>query len=168
MKIMHMKWVHRFIEMAWHVADWSKDPSTKVGCIVVNDDGAVLTTGYNGLPRGVIDNADRMKREDGVKYLWTAHAEQNAISNAAMNGVRLKGATAFVTHHPCSRCAGMLVNAGVKHVVVGTGKTNMPSVEFDVARIMFEESGTGLSLLWEGGHMTTLKCHDTTEKKTNG
>ena len=131
-------WAHRFIELAQHVAQWSKDPSTKVGCVLVGQNKEVLSTGYNGLPRGVNDLPERMERP--AKYLWTSHAEENAVAQAARNGVRLEGALAYVTHTPCSRCARSLIQAGIKTIFVGNGKTSMPVEEFEVAVIMFKEA----------------------------
>ena len=54
------KWDFRFIELARHIALWSKDPSTKVGCVVVGEDREIRSTGFNGFPRGIDDNAERL------------------------------------------------------------------------------------------------------------
>jgi len=134
------EWHIRLLDVARMVGSWSKDPSTKVGCVVVNDDRVVLSTGYNGLPRGVIDDPDRMERP--AKYLWTSHAEENAIAQAALVGARLAGATAYVTHRPCARCARSLIQAGVARLVIdASGTTSMPVEEFTVAEMMFDEVG---------------------------
>jgi dCMP deaminase len=130
------------MDMAILVAQRSKDPSTKVGCVVVSEDKIVVATGYNGLPRGVEDRSERMERP--AKYLWTSHAEENAVAQSARVGAKLKGGTAFVTHHPCSRCARSLIQAGVTRVVIGNGKTSMPDEEFEVAAIMFKEAGVNV------------------------
>ena len=132
-------WKDYFMSMAELVASKSKDPSTKVGCVVVTEDKVVAATGYNGLPRGVEDKSERMERP--AKYLWTSHAEENAVAQAARVGAKLKGGTAFVTHFPCARCARSLIQAGVTTVVIGNGTTSMPDEEFDVARVMFLEAG---------------------------
>jgi dCMP deaminase len=132
-------WDAYFMELAEKVASRSKDPSTKVGCVVVTEDRVIATTGYNGLPRGVGDLPERMERP--AKYLWTAHAECNAVAQAARVGARLKNGTAYVTHEPCARCAQMLVQAGIIKVVIGPGKTSMPAEEFEVSRIMLAEAG---------------------------
>lgn len=131
-------WAEYFMDMATHVASRSKDPATKVGCVVISADRAILATGYNGIPRRVKDLEVRMQRPD--KYLWTAHAEENAIASSARIGARLDGATIYVTHPPCARCARGLIQAGVVKVVVGDGKTNMPEEEFLVADQMFAEA----------------------------
>lgn len=127
------------MEMADVVASRSKDPTTKVGCVIVSDDKVVVSTGYNGIPAGVDDKPERMERP--AKYLWTSHAEENAVAQAARVGARLRGGAAYVTHMPCSRCARTLIQAGIVTVHVGVGKTSMPLEEFDVASQMFREAG---------------------------
>lgn len=135
-------WSEYFLEMAHLVASKSKDPSTKVGCVVITEDKVVAATGYNGLPRGVEDKPERMERP--AKYLWTSHAEENAVAQAARVGAKLKGGTAYVTHMPCSRCARTLIQAGIIKVVIDGGSTSMPMEEFDVAMKMFREAGVEL------------------------
>ena len=144
---MTKNWTDYFLEMAHLVASKSKDPNTKVGCIVVSEDKVVMATGYNGLPRGVEDKAERMERP--AKYLWTSHAEENAVAQAARVGAKLKGGTAFVTHMPCSRCARTLIQAGIEYVVVDRGTTSMPQEEFDVAMQMFKEAGVDVAQIME-------------------
>ena len=104
-------WISRFFREAWEKASWSKD-STKVGAIAVDDDRVILESGYNGIPRRVQDLPERMERP--TKYLWTSHAEENLVANAAR--AKLKGSTVFVTHLCCNACARMLINAGVSAV----------------------------------------------------
>jgi dCMP deaminase len=132
-------WHRYFMDMAHKVASRSKDPSTKVGCIVTSKDKVVVASGYNGIPQGVRDLPERMERP--AKYLWTAHAEENAVALAARVGASLRDGYAYVTHHPCSRCARSLIQAGIQVVYVDKGKTNMPQEEFDVAKEMFTEAG---------------------------
>ena len=75
------KWDVRYIELAHKVSEWSKDPSTKIGCVVVGDKGQVLAQGYNGFPRGIEDSEERLdNRETKLKYV--VHGEMNAIYNA--------------------------------------------------------------------------------------
>lgn len=91
------------------------------------------------MPRGVSDLPERMERP--AKYLWTSHAEENAIAHAARSGARLKGCTLYVTHRPCCRCARAIIQSGIIAVVVGDGQTSMPAEEFEVAMLMFQEAG---------------------------
>lgn len=140
-----MKWHNRFLELAKHIATWSKD-TTQVGAVAVAPSKQVLETGFNGLPRGVLDLPERMQRP--AKYLWTAHAEENLVSHAARQV--LEGSTVYVTHLCCSKCARMLVNAGVSRVIVGDGLTSMPQEEFDVATQMLFEAGVELVEMKDG------------------
>jgi dCMP deaminase len=140
-----MNWDDYFMGFADHAALKSKDPSTRVGCVVVGPDGEIRATGYNGIPRGVKDAPERLERP--AKYLWVSHAEENAVAHAARVGVSLKDCRAYVTHHPCSRCARMLIQSGVSAIIVGPNETMMPPVEFETAAVMFEEAGVRVSKL---------------------
>ena len=139
------KWHNRFLELAKHIATWSKD-TTQVGSVAVDHSRRILETGYNGLPRGVEDRPERMERP--AKYLWTSHAEENLVSHAARSV--LEGSTVYVTHLCCSKCARMLVNSGVAKIVCGDGTTSMPQEEFDVAKQMLAEAGVKLEM--DDGH----------------
>ncbi len=110
------KWDIRFLELAKHISGWSKDPSTKVGCVVVGEDREIRSTGFNGFPRGISDDIERLT-DRSQKYPLICHAEENAIMHAARIGISLKGSTAFVTWPPCSRCARSLIQAGIKEIV---------------------------------------------------
>lgn len=140
-----MNWSDYFMGFALHAARKSKDLHTKVGCVIVGSEGEIRAAGYNGIPRGVQDLPTRLERP--AKYLWTSHAEENAVAHAARIGVPLKGCAAYVTHHPCSRCARMLIQAGVQEVHIGPGITSMPEEEFEIASIMFKEARVIVYLL---------------------
>jgi dCMP deaminase len=115
------KWHVRFLRLAKEVSTWSVDPSTKVGCVLVKNK-RVISTGYNGFPKNISDNFDRlMDREK--KYEITVHAEVNAVTTAALHGVSTEGSTAYVSLSPCSRCAAVLINAGITAVYVTGGDT---------------------------------------------
>jgi dCMP deaminase len=131
-------WDEHFMDFARLAATRSKD-TTQVGCVAIGEAKQVLTTGYNGLPRGVIEYEPRSDRP--AKYLWTAHAEENAVAHAARTGTSLLGARVYVTHAPCARCARLLIQAGVSSVLCCNGTTSMPEEEFTVARAMFREAG---------------------------
>jgi dCMP deaminase len=109
-------WDARFMSLALHVASWSKDQSTKVGCVVVGPTREVLAVGYNGFPRGLDDDRDE-RHERPAKYLWTEHAERNAIFSAARVGVSLSGTTMFLPWFPCPDCARAIVQAGIAALV---------------------------------------------------
>lgn len=114
---MNEKWNRRFLALAEHVSSWSKDPSTKVACVLVDDDKCVLGIGYNGFPHGVEDSEERLN-DRPVKYQLVVHAEANAILNAR---TPVKGATAYnYPLPPCVDCMKLLAQAGVKRVVYPT------------------------------------------------
>lgn len=110
------KWDARWIDAAWGFAMWSKHPTTQVGCVVVGPDREIRASGYNGFPRG-LDDARWLALPPETRHLLMVHAEANAVAAAARVGVRLKGCTAYVTHPPCSRCAALLIQAGVERIV---------------------------------------------------
>jgi dCMP deaminase len=110
-----MKWDHRFVRVAHEVQSWSKDPSTKCGCVLVKD-RRILSTGYNGLPANLSDSLERYQDRE-FKLAAIIHAEKNALFNAAKNGTNTTGCTAYITWPPCSQCASALIQAGVSKVV---------------------------------------------------
>lgn len=116
-------WRNYYMKMAFLVASRSKDRSMKCGCVVVGEGQTVLSTGYNGIPRSCRDDIDS-RYERPEKYMWTEHAERNAIYNAARNGIKLLDATAYVTAHPCADCARGLVQAGISMVFYPTKDTD--------------------------------------------
>ena len=139
------KWDHRFIELAIHIAQWSKDPSTKVGCVIVGEDREIRSTGFNGFPRGIDDDEERLNNRD-LKYPLICHAEENAIMHAARIGVSLKGSTAYVTWPPCSRCARSLIQAGISEVIY-YDNIEIPERwldDFNTSTAMFEEAGVAV------------------------
>ena len=108
-------WDCRFLELADHIAGWSKDPSRGVGAVIVGPNKQILATGYNGLPRGVHDRADRLERP--AKYDLIVHAEMNAIVHCARDGVSPVNATIYVTFMPCIRCSTVIIQSGITRVV---------------------------------------------------
>lgn len=107
-------WNKRFIELAYLVASWSKDPSTKVGAVIVNNDNIILSIGFNGFPKGVPDRDEDLNNRS-VKYKLTVHAELNAILNS--NNSNMKNSTLYVTHFPCNECVKSIVQSGITRIV---------------------------------------------------
>jgi dCMP deaminase len=136
-RVAGMSWTKYYIGMAQHAASKSKD-STQVGAVLVGKQGEVRLTAYNGPPRGVDDLRPRFERP--AKYLWISHAEANLVAFAARAGIQTEGCTVFVTHHPCSACARLLIQAGIAEVYIANGVTHMPDEEFEVAAQMFNEA----------------------------
>jgi dCMP deaminase len=148
-------WDRRFMSLAMHIASWSKDPSTKVGCVIVGPDNEVRSTGYNGFPRGArTDIAERFERP--LKYRWTEHAERNAIYNAARVGISVLGCRMYLPWFPCMDCARAIVQAGI-----GTLVAYPPDLthskwgeDFQLAIQLFEE--TGINVVWLQPESTPL------------
>jgi dCMP deaminase len=113
-----MSWDQKFMELAQHIATWSKDRSRKIGAVVIGPDNEIRATGYNGIPRGVRDDVEeRYSKETKEKYLWVAHAERNAVYNAARVGVSLKGCRVYSTLYPCVDCVIALIQSGIAELI---------------------------------------------------
>ena len=111
-----MAWDKYFFNLVDAVALKSKDPSSQIGAVIVNpESNAILSTGWNGFPRGVGDSIIRYEDRD-TKYKLIVHAEQNAILNAARNGIKLEGSMLYVSFHPCHVCAASIIQCGIKEV----------------------------------------------------
>jgi len=142
--IIYANWDMRFLDLAQHVAQWSKDPSTKVGAVIANDQHQVLSLGYNGFPRGVEDRVSRYNDRE-TKLLFVAHAERNALDNAFVD---VRGATLYTSLCPCNECAKSIIQKGIKRVV-----TQPPPVEkaelfkMYVTTQMFDEANIELVLV---------------------
>lgn len=122
---------------------FSRDNSTKVGCIIVDPDTYdILATGYNGFPRKVNETAERQERP--AKYIYTEHAERNCIDAAARRGTRLEGATAYVTMFPCSDCAKGLIQAGIKRLVSPAPDATRWAESHKYSLEMLHESGVSI------------------------
>lgn len=110
------KWDAFFLQNARLVSSLSKDPSTKVGVVIVDQDRNVISTGYNGFPRGIPDKEEWYgDRETKIKYV--EHAERNAIVQAANHGVPLKNCSIYSTHFSCMSCAKGVINAGIRNFI---------------------------------------------------
>lgn len=139
-------WDRRFLQLARFIAQWSKDPSTKVGCVVVDDMKRIVSTGFNGLPSGVEDTIERLS-DRAVKYKMVVHAERNAIIDAKRN---LAGMTAYVWPiMPCSECAAMIIQAGIDKVIAPETDDQrlIESCRFDLTAEMFREADIALMLV---------------------
>lgn len=138
-------WNQRFMDLAHHVAGWSKDPSTKVGAVIVNEKKQVLSLGYNGFPRGVHDCAERYN-DRSTKLQFVAHAERNALDNAYID---VDGATLYSTLYPCSECAKGIIQRGIRQVVTSKEwhDAHANRFRFDVTQQMFEEADVEVVLL---------------------
>lgn len=131
------KWA---VGTAKHVATLSKDPSTKVGAVIFDDKKRLVSAGYNGLPRGVLDSEARLTNRD-LKYKMILHAEVNALSFAT---APVEGSTLFCTHPCCTQCAAQLIQRGVKHVC-------WPTPEAAFAKRWADDLALSMEMLTEAG-----------------
>ena len=111
----YITWDEYFMGVAKLAARRSKDPSTQVGACVVSPENIIISTGYNGMPKGCSDDEFPWGREGAeTKYPFVVHAELNAILNA--NGRDLRGSKLYVALFPCNECAKAIIQSGVKEV----------------------------------------------------
>ena len=139
-------WDTRFLDLAEHISKWSKDPSTKVGAVIVDSYRRIVSTGYNGFPVGVMDSYDRLTDRD-TKYEMIIHAEANAILFAHQ---RMNGMTLYTTpFQPCSRCASLIIQSGISRVIsyeIEESKNRWVD-SFKLAKELFDEAGVEVLLL---------------------
>lgn len=139
---MNDKWKTRFLGLSREISTWSKDPSKQIGAVIIDDHLRVLATGYNGFPKNIEDQEERLNDRE-LKYKYVVHAEMNAIYNATYSGTALHGSTLFVWGLPvCSECAKGVIQVGIKHIVMP--KLDFPErwVEsFKLSSQLFDESG---------------------------
>ncbi len=139
---MRPSWDEYFMRLAYLVSTRATCTRRKVGAVIVKD-RRVLATGYNGPPKGLAhcDVTGCIREELDIpsgerhELCRGLHAEQNAIIQAAVHGVSIRGATIYVTNHPCVVCAKMIINAEMKEIVYSEGYPD------DLAKLMLIESG---------------------------
>jgi dCMP deaminase len=142
---MKVNWDKRFMDLAKYISEWSKDRSTKVGAVIVNDDNIILSVGYNGFCRGCDDTKEE-RHERPAKYKYTEHAERNAIYNANRLMVCLKGAKIYIPWFPCTDCARAIIQSGIRTVVVPAPnfQDERWGEDFKVSVELFEETGVNV------------------------
>jgi dCMP deaminase len=164
-----MNWNEYFFNMIEVVRSKSKDKNTKVGAIIVTPDNSIVSTGFNGFPRGVKDEHihigrpykkqchneeidKRYSRPD--KYLWTEHAERNAIYAAAKRGIPLEGCKIYINWYPCADCCRGIIQCGIRTIVID-GRDYEEKEEYwnkrwkdqmDVSKKMCDESGVHIEI----------------------
>ena len=145
-------WDKRFMDMAKLVGSWSSciRKNRQVGAVIVKNN-RVLATGYNGAPSGVLNCVergfclrDKLKIKSGImqEMCYAAHAEQNALAQAAKLGHAVEGATIYITHSPCSVCSRILINAGITRIVFDENYPDDFSIELlKESKTKFEQFG---------------------------
>jgi dCMP deaminase len=136
---MNEKWDERFLELAKHVAGWSRDPSTKVGAVIVRPDKTIASLGFNGFARGVEDR-EELYRDREEKYKRIIHADMNALLflREPAQGMTMYTWPMF----PCNRCAVHIIQAGIVEVVSAASQGNSRwEEEVRLAVEMMKEAG---------------------------
>ncbi|MBC8313072.1 MAG: cytidine/deoxycytidylate deaminase family protein [Candidatus Cloacimonetes bacterium] len=147
MKTNRPRWSEYFMKIATLVASRSTCLRRQVGAIIVKDN-QIISTGYNGAPKSVVHCSEtgclrkKLNVPAGERHELCrgVHAEQNAIIQAAVNGVSIKDATIFCTHQPCSICAKMIINAEINTVYIGSEYPDKLGEE------MFHDAGVQMTL----------------------
>jgi dCMP deaminase len=148
---MSLSWDRKYLKLALHVAGWSKDPSTKVGAVLVGDTNEVISLGFNGPPRGVNDDVPE-RWERPLKYQFCEHSERNAVFNAARSGVSTMGSTVYIASYPekfgpCDNCCRAIIQAGICRVVTEPPRGDIERWKdsFKVGQEMLAEAGVEVS-----------------------
>lgn len=137
------KWHLRYFKLAFEISQWSKDPSTAVGAICVGTYGQILSQGYNGFPRGVLDLPQRLNEKE-TKYNFTIHAEMNCIYNASLSGISLNESKLYVYGLPiCHECAKGVIQSGIKKVYCAydASISHKWVDSWSISKTMFAEAG---------------------------
>ena len=132
------KWDQIFLGFAQEVSLLSKDPSTKVGAVIVRPDNSFCSMGYNGFPMGIADTEERLNNRE-LKYKIILHAE---INSAIFAREEIKGYTLFTyPFMPCAQCCSYFIQKGIKRVVAPYSENPRWIEDFKLTRILFEEAG---------------------------
>ena len=141
------KWDLRFMDLAKHIAGWSRDPSTKVGAVAVDSRKRLVASGFNGLSRRVEDSQERLHNRT-TRYSLTVHAEINMLISAERS---LRGCTVYLwPMPPCSQCAAALIQAGISRVVSPAPAPDLADrwgESIDLAVMAMREAGVKVDIL---------------------
>lgn len=149
---MSERWDRHFLRMALECASMSKDPNTRVGAVLVGPDKELISSGFNGFPRGIIDTSERLADRE-MKNRLMVHAEMNAILNAARIGTPTNACTLYIActddsgliwaGPPCTRCTVEIIQAGVSEIVAFRPKPIASKWHADLAfaRGLIQEKG---------------------------
>lgn len=136
------KWDQKFIQAAFTIAQWSPDPSSKIGAIAISEQNLPLSWGWNAFPRKFSKLEDKVTREE--KYKWVVHAEMNCIYNACRESVCLRNSTFYIYGiPPCVDCAKGIVQVGAKRVVTVAYESIKKKWRdsFEESKFLFKDTG---------------------------
>ena len=154
----YISWDEYFMGVAMLAARRSKDPNTQVGACIVSQYKIIISTGYNGMPKGCSDDEFSWEREgEDTKYPYVVHAELNAILNA--NGRDLRGSRLYVALFPCNECAKAIIQAGVREVIYLSDKyADTPATR--ASKRMMEAAGVRFTRLVAKNEKITLNLSE--------
>ena len=141
--------IKRMGELCGLVKTWSKDRSRKTSAVIMDSCGdTIVAIGWNGFPRGIDDEVEA-RHERPAKYLWTEHAERNAIYNAARKGVSTLGCLMFMPWYPCADCARAIIQAGIFEVYCVEPDWDDPrwADDFKVVKEMLDEADVAVTFV---------------------
>jgi dCMP deaminase len=139
----YQNWDIRFLELAEFISNWSKDPSTKVGAVIADENNRVISVGYNGFPKNVKDDERLYNRES--KYRIIVHGEINAILFANKS---VKNCTLYtVPFQPCSRCAGLIIQSGITRIVTKKNNCTRWQEDFELSSQLFKEANIAVDYI---------------------
>lgn len=137
------KWDRRFLQMAELVATWSKDPSTCVGAVIVDNNKRVISVGYNGLPQKIKDLPERLENRE-LKLKLMVHGEINALLFA---NSKVEGCTLYTfPFMPCSQCCSMFIQAGIKKIVSLSSDNERWARDFEITTGLCNEAKIELKI----------------------
>lgn len=138
------KWEYRFIDLAKFISCWSKDPSTKVGAVIVDSRNRIVSVGYNGFPVGIEDSQILLNSRE-MKYKKIVHAEANSIlfANKSLDNCSLYCFPMF----PCSNCCALIIQSGIRKIIapLSTNPRWIESINLSIE--MCEEAGVEYKLI---------------------
>jgi dCMP deaminase len=135
------KWDKRFLGLAEYISNWSKDPSTKVGAVITDKDRRVISFGFNGFAKNVIDSNERYNNRE-IKLKLILHAEENALIFSQRD---LSGCSIFTWPFlPCSKCASQIIQYNIKRVVAPYNENPRWIESHNLSREIFKEAGVEL------------------------
>jgi len=141
------KWDLRFLELAKFISAWSKDPSTKVGAVIVDAKRRIVGVGYNGFAPKVHDTEERYHNRE-LKYKLICHAERNAILSANKS---CENCTLYTwPFQPCATCTGMIIFSGIKRCVAPKASQEHNErwqYEFEISKTMMKEAEIKLDII---------------------
>ena len=135
-------WDQYFMNLVYLIAMRSEDPMTKIGAVIVSSDNVLISSGYNGLPRGVVATPERLQRP--TKYPFMVHGEANALHLAGRRGQSCEGAKLYTQGLPCTECAKAIIQHGISKIIIDKDYTITNSEKWEqeakISKEMFDDA----------------------------